>query len=65
MKKDELVVLRFKTEEDLNKALSLLNKNAKREILPPLNSGYYVKASKYSALKIEREYKQNKILTKV
>lgn len=59
MKKEEMVVLRFKTEEELKKSLLLLSKNAKREIIPPSSTGFYVKVSKYSALKIER--KLNKI----
>lgn len=54
-----MVVLRFKTEEELKKSLLLLSKNAKREIIPPSSTGFYVKVSKYSALKIER--KLNKI----
>ena len=59
MAKDETVVLRFKTEEDLNKSLAILSKNAKREILPPLSTGFYVKVSKYS-LKF-RKYSNNVI----
>lgn len=55
MKKDESVVLRFNSEDELNKSLSLLHKNTKREILPHTSTGYYVKVSKLSALKIERE----------
>lgn len=62
MAKDETVVLRFKTEEDLNKSLAILSKNAKREILPPLSTGFYVKVSKYSALIIERELNKEKRL---
>lgn len=59
MAKDETVVLRFKTEDELNKMLALLSKNAKREILPKLSTGYYVKVTKSSALKIERESNKN------
>lgn len=62
MAKDETVVLRFKTEEDLNKSLAILSKNAKREILPLLSTGFYVKVSKYSALIIERELNKEKRL---
>ena len=55
MRKDELVVLRFHTKEDLDKALSFLSNKSKREILPKTNTGYYVKISKSSAIKIEKE----------
>lgn len=54
-----MVVLRFNTEDELNKMLALLSKNAKREILPKLSTGYYVKVTKSSALKIERELNKN------
>lgn len=60
MRKDESVVLRFKTKEDLDKTLSILSNKSKREILPYNETGYYVKISKSSAIKIEKELNKNR-----
>lgn len=54
MKKDELITLRFKTKEELDEALSILHRNSKIEILPVSDTGYYVKVSKFSAIKLEQ-----------
>lgn len=61
MKKDESVVLRFKSKEDLNKALLALNKKSKFEIIST-NTGYYVKMSKYNAIKIDKELNKKDVI---